>query len=240
MKKLVILLTLIIISSPLSSCKGGEKGANLYNELRLHMVDRQIKSRGIVDKSVLTAMGTVPREKFVPTDIRKMAYADRPLPIGRGQTISQPYIVALMTELVRPDKTKKVLEIGAGSGYAAAILSEVAGEVYTVEIDPDLAKSAGKLLKELGYNNVHVKEGDGFYGWPEKAPFDAILITCSAEKVPEKLFEQLKEGGRMVLPLGEELSVQTLVVIRKEDGKIKQEPVIPVRFVPMTGKVKEQ
>lgn len=202
-----------------------------YAAQRENMVARQIEDRGISDSGVLGAMRVVKRHEFVPESLRGSAYADHPLPIGEGQTISQPYIVALMTEGIRPKPHMKVLEIGTGSGYQAAILAELCKSVYTIEIVEVLGKRAGKLLAGL-YKNVHVRIGDGYQGWPEEAPFDAILVTCAPTQVPRPLADQLKEGGRMVIPVGESW-VQELVVLTKRKGRLDQHAIIPVRFVPM-------
>jgi protein-L-isoaspartate(D-aspartate) O-methyltransferase len=203
---------------------------------RLEMVESQIAARGVREPAVLDAMRTVPRHRFVPPAESRLAYTDGPLPIGHEQTISQPYIVALMTELIRPSRAVKVLEVGTGSGYQAAVLAECVGEVYTIEIVEPLGRQAEKLLADLGYRNVHVRIGDGYDGWPEAAPFDAIMITAAPERIPQPLLDQLKPGGRLVLPLG--AGVQDLVVVTKTDRGIVREVVAPVRFVPMTGKVR--
>jgi protein-L-isoaspartate(D-aspartate) O-methyltransferase len=197
------------------------------------MIERQLRGRGIRDPRVLQAMRSVPREKFVPKELRNSAYDDRPLPIGYGQTISQPFIVAFMTEQLQPAKTQRVLEIGTGSGYQAAVLSNLVAEVYTIEIVRPLAERAAAVLSELGYKNVHVKAGDGYKGWPEHAPFDAIIVTAAPDHVPAPLVEQLKEGGRMVIPVGER-GAQKLYLLEKRDGQVRQTAVIPVRFVPLT------
>lgn len=197
------------------------------------MVQQQIRARGVADKRVLSAMARVPRHEFVPAGQRPYAYEDRPLPIGEDQTISQPYIVALMTELLELDAGDRVLEIGTGSGYQAAILAELTPHVYTIEILPKLAQRAEQTLRRLGYGQVKVKAGDGYLGWPEHAPFDAIIVTCAPERVPEPLREQLKEGGRMVIPVGPQWTGQTLYLLRKQGGDLEQKAVIPVRFVPM-------
>jgi len=202
------------------------------------MVQVQIRARGVHDKQVLQAMEKVPRHLFVPEDLRDQAYEDGPLPIGYGQTISQPYVVAYMTEQLELDGDEKVLEIGTGSGYQAAILAEIAREVYTIEIIPELGKRAEKTLQELGYKNVHVRIGDGYLGWPEEAPFDAIIVTAAPEKIPQPLIDQLKVGGRMIIPVGEEY--QELVLIKKTPKGIQKERKIPVRFVPMRGKAEEE
>jgi len=206
--------------------------AQNYVKLRENMVESQIKRRGISDENVLAAMNKVERHLFVPKEYLKKAYEDSPLPIGEGQTISQPYIVAFMTEILKLDKTKKVLEIGTGSAYQAAVLSEVAGKVFTIELIESLGKKAKTLLKNLDYNNVEVKIGDGYLGWKKHAPFDAIIVTCSPTHIPEKLKEQLAEGGLMIIPVGQRFS-QELILLKKKNGKIKQTDVIAVRFVPM-------
>ncbi|MCS7259023.1 MAG: protein-L-isoaspartate(D-aspartate) O-methyltransferase, partial [candidate division WOR-3 bacterium] len=200
----------------------------------------QIESRGIKNRRVLDAMLKVPRHLFVPKEYIDEAYCDYPLPIGAGQTISQPYIVALMTELASLKGDEKVLEIGTGSGYQAAILSLLAKEVYTIEIIETLAKNAEKRLKELGYHNVFVKIGDGFLGWPEVQPFDAIIITCALSRIPDSLVAQLKENGRIVAPMGNEYGYQILTVFEKKNGKLKKTEYEPVRFVPMRGLIENQ
>ena len=199
---------------------------------RQRMVDQQLKPHGIKDERVLAAMAKVPREEFIPVDARADAYEDGPLPIGYDQTISQPYVVAFMTEQLRPKLSDRVLEIGSGSGYQAAILGELVAEVYTIEIVEPLAKSAEATLQRLGYNNVHIKAGDGYKGWPEEAPFDAIIVTCAPEKVPQPLVDQLKDGGRMVIPVGERFA-QQLYLLEKKNGQLKESATLPVRFVPM-------
>ncbi|MHC4560002.1 MAG: protein-L-isoaspartate(D-aspartate) O-methyltransferase [Planctomycetota bacterium] len=207
---------------------------------RARMVDWQIEGREVKDPNVLTAMRVVPRHAFVRTTEQRYAYSDQPLPIGLGQTISQPYIVAFMTEALKLNRNSKVLEIGTGSGYQAAVCAEIAQQVYTIEIVEELAKTAKKRLKELGYPNVFVRFGDGFFGWPEQAPFDAIIGTAAAGRVPEPLIEQLKSGGRMILPYGSPRGFQYLVLITKDkDGKLLKRNVMPVRFVPMTGEVQK-
>ena len=198
---------------------------------------RVIKTYGLEDEAVLAAMAAVPRHEFVPAAFSLRAYADTPLPIGHGQTISQPYIVAEMTRQLRLKPGAKVLEIGTGSGYQAAVLTHFTAEVYSIEIIKPLAEEAQKRLKRLGYDVVKVRCGDGFYGWPEAAPFDAIIGTCVAGEVPPPLIEQLKKGGRLVIPLGEEVSTQYLMLIEKDaEGKVHRRPLIPVRFVPLLRK----
>jgi protein-L-isoaspartate(D-aspartate) O-methyltransferase len=205
-----------------------------FKKLREKMVSLQIEARGVKDKSVLEVLRKVERHRFVVQELQPFAYEDRPLPIGEGQTISQPYIVALMTELLQLKGKEKVLEIGTGSGYQAAILAELAQEVYTIEILPKLAARAEKLLLELGYKNIKVRQGDGFLGWPEFAPFDGIIVTCAPEEIPQALIEQLAQGGRMVIPVG--AHYQELKLLVKVKGKIEQKGIIPVRFVPMLRK----
>ncbi|MGM0423573.1 MAG: protein-L-isoaspartate(D-aspartate) O-methyltransferase [Thermodesulfobacteriota bacterium] len=210
-----------------------------WQEQRRNMVQEQLEGRDIEDQKVLRAMQEVPRHEFVPRLYQDLSYQDRALPIAEGQTISQPYIVALMTQLTEIQAEDKVLEIGTGSGYQAAVLAELAQEVYSVEIIPELAKQAQEALQELGYENVHVKQGDGFQGWPGKAPFEAILVTCAPPEIPEPLLEQLAPGGRLVIPVGERW--QKLKVLRKsQDGSLQEESVTSVRFVPMTGKGVQQ
>jgi protein-L-isoaspartate(D-aspartate) O-methyltransferase len=203
-------------------------------QLRLRMVEQQIRARGVDDERVLAAMAQVPRHLFVPDGERGQAYEDHPLPIGSRQTISQPYVVALMTSLLALTPRSRVLEIGTGSGYQAAVLSRLAAEVYSVEIVPDLAARALGTLARLGYDNIHVRIADGYRGWSEAAPFDAIVLTAAPAEVPQPLLDQLKPGGRMVLPVGG--VEQDLVLITKgADGSIRRQTVLPVRFVPMTG-----
>jgi protein-L-isoaspartate(D-aspartate) O-methyltransferase len=202
--------------------------------LREAMVENQIIARGVSDPATIQAMRTVERHRFVSPDMARRAYDDNPLPIGYGQTISQPYIVAYMTEAIRPAKGQKVLEIGTGSGYQAAILAEIVDQVYTIEIVEPLALEAQKRLTELGYSNIHVRHGDGYHGWPEEAPFDAIVVTAGAETIPPMLVEQLRDGGRMIIPVGPQEHVQHLLLIEKKDGKLTQHKLFPVRFVPFT------
>lgn len=205
---------------------------------RIRMVDETIKSRGVRDRAVLNAMRSVPRHRFVPAEVASQAYADHPLPIGYDQTISQPYIVAFMAEALMLKPGDRVLEVGTGSGYHAAVIAEIAAEVYTIEIVPQLAERAADTLAALGYDNVHVRHGDGYEGWPEHAPFDAILVTAAPDHVPPALVEQLRVGGRMIIPVGR--YVQELRLIRRTERGVVEEPTIPVRFVPMTGKAQEK
>lgn len=201
------------------------------------MIRNQLVAGGIKDPEVLEAMMEVPRHEFVPASLRPYAYADGPLPIGHGQTISQPFIVAYMTQALALTKQESVLEVGTGSGYQAAILGKLAKEVYSIEIVPPLAESAKGVLSKLGFENVHVRLGDGYLGWPEKAPFDAIIVTCAPDHVPGPLIAQLKEGGRLVIPVGEAGGIQQLVLLRKRNGQISKERMLDVRFVPMTGEM---
>jgi len=225
---LVILLA-FLLAFPVSLSAATERSSE-----RNAMVQEQIVTRGVRDVTTLSAMRSVPRHLFVPAEQRPYAYHDRPLPIGHGQTISQPIMVAYMTELVSPGPGRKVLEIGTGSGYQAAILAAAGAEVFSIEIIPQLAEAAGKRLDELGYDGVAVKSADGFYGWPEQAPFDAIIVTAAAEFVPPPLLEQLAEGGLMVIPVGSPYFVQTLMLVQKRDGKPYSTSLMPVRFVPFT------
>ena len=198
------------------------------------MVKYQIETRNVKHKATLEAMRKVPRHKFVPFDQQIYAYEDRPLAIGNGQTISQPYIVAFMTSVINPEPDDKVLEIGTGSGYQAAVLAEIVNEVYTVEIIPELGNKAQDTFRELGYQNIQTRIGDGYFGWPEEAPFDAIIVTAAPDEIPEPLIDQLKEGGKIVIPVGPRSSVQSLQLLTKKDNKTKVQNLFPVRFVPFT------
>jgi protein-L-isoaspartate(D-aspartate) O-methyltransferase len=205
---------------------------------REEMVKTQLEGRGIKDRAVLDAIRKVPRHRFVPDDLRGRAYDDGPLPIGEGQTISQPYIVAWMTELIEPRKGMRVLEIGTGSGYQAAVLADCVDEVDTIEVVPALGRRAERLLRELGYRNIQTRIGDGYHGWPDRAPFDAILLTAAPPgDVPAPLLEQLKVGGRLVAPIGRQ--EQMLVRITRTETGYRRENLAPVRFVPMTGKAQD-
>lgn len=211
-----------------------------YVNQRAEMVTEQIKQRGVKQSQVLNSLLTVPRHAFVrPRDLRR-AYSDQPLPIGMGQTISQPYIVGYMTEALKLDRKCKVLEIGTGSGYQAAVCAEIAGEVYSVEIIEELAGVAGQRLNTLGYGNVFVKAGDGYFGWEQKGPYDAIIVTCAAGFIPPPLIEQVKAGGKLIAPLGSPFGVQTLVLIIKDkQGRLQSRRLLPVRFVPMVGQIRK-
>jgi len=211
-----------------------------FAKKRQLMVDEQLRARDITDRRVLEAMGRVPRHLFIDPRFRSEAYEDYPLPIEEGQTISQPYIVALMTQCLELRGQEKVLEVGTGSGYQAAVLAELADRIYTIEINGALAKKAAQTLRRLRYDRVEVKSGDGFFGWKEQAPFDAIIITCAASRVPPPLFDQLKEGGRLIVPLGETNEVQILTLVTKVKGQAKTKAVSGVRFVPMTGEDKKR
>ena len=214
-----------------------------FAEERAHMVKTQMvqRSPALRDSEVLEAMRQVPRHLFVPWSLKRLAHEDHPLPIGHGQTISQPYIVALMTEALQLHANSKVLEIGTGSGYQAAVLSELTPQVFTMEIITSLANEARERLQTLGYRTIKVRTGDGYFGWPEEGPFDGIIVTCSAGHIPPSLIAQLGQGGRMVIPVGGVYQVQRLMVVSKDrDGIVRTHELLPVRFVPMTGAIREQ
>jgi len=210
-----------------------------FASLRGQMAQTQLAARDITNQRVLEVMGTVPRHELVPEELRRHAYKDGPLPIGHGQTISQPYIVAFMTQALEPTTNDVVLEIGTGSGYQAAVLAGLVRQVYTIEIVEPLARRAESDLKRLGYTNVNVRAGDGYKGWPEAAPFDAVIVTCAPDHVPQPLVDQLKEGGRLIIPVGPTHD-QSLYLLRKRSGKVQRQAVLPVRFVPMTGRAAER
>ena len=238
MRKLLIFVLLVFIIFLLIVIYEHDKIDEIddYIEKRQSMVLNQLHSRDIIDSKVLQAMLTVPRHQFVDERIKESAYNDYPLSIGEGQTISQPYIVALMTQLLELKGNEKVLEIGTGSGYQAAVLAEIVEEVYTVEIYESLSKKSEKLLMDLGYRNIKFKVGDGYHGWEEYAPYDAIIVTCAPDHVPPSLLQQIKEdGGRIVIPVGGIWMVQTLMKIEKMGGEFKSKGIIGVRFVPMIG-----
>jgi len=203
-----------------------------YATERLAMVREQIQRRGISNPTVLRALRSVPRHEFVPDDQRGLAYRDRPVRIGYGQTISQPFIVAFMTEMLELHHSSRVLEIGTGSGYQAAILATIIDTVFTIEIIPELAGQAGERLARLDYSNVNVRQGDGYHGWPSSAPFDAIIVTAAAQHIPPPLIEQLRDGGRMIIPVGTPFLVQSLMLVEKSGDKVKTRSLMPVRFVP--------
>lgn len=206
-----------------------------YDKMRKSMVDQQIEARGVDHRATLEAMKKVERHLFVPDDWITLAYTDRPLPIGHGQTISQPYIVGYMTSYLRPKKAWKVLEIGTGSGYQAAVLAEIVESVYSIEIIPALGETAKERFANMGYQNVFVRIGDGFYGWEEQAPFDAIVVTAASDIIPPPLIAQLKDGGKMIIPVGSPFMTQYLVLVTKQGEKVKTKNLLPVRFVPFTG-----
>jgi protein-L-isoaspartate(D-aspartate) O-methyltransferase len=224
--KIFILIQLLIMAACV------EHQSDKYEAARKRMVKIQIRDRGIKNQAVLDAMNTVPRHLFVPLEYQNEAYNDYPLPIGYGQTISQPYIVAYMTEVLRPDKKMKALEIGTGSGYQAAVLAELVNEVYTIEIVPELAAESAGRFKEMGYDNITCKYGDGYQGWPEHAPFDIIIVTAAADQIPRPLIDQLAENGRLVIPVGLPAAIQELILITKKNGKPVERRLSYVRFVP--------
>ncbi|MBE0664432.1 MAG: protein-L-isoaspartate(D-aspartate) O-methyltransferase [Candidatus Aminicenantes bacterium] len=225
----VILLSLLLLGLQLAA-----KSEGSYTAAREKMIKEQILERGITDQRLLNALLKVKRHLFVAPPYQRQAYGDFPLPIEAGQTISQPYIVAIMTTVIAPDYKKKVLEIGTGSGYQAAVLAELVREVYTIEIIPTLARSSKELLQGLGYSNIHFRTGNGYLGWPEAAPFDGIIVTCAPDHIPAALIEQLAVGGRMVIPISYSTSVQDLLLVEKlANGKLKKTNLIPVLFVPM-------
>ena len=230
----ILILTVILI---LQTAVHAE---DVYKQRRQLMVEKDIKARGISDAKVLQAMGRVPRHLLVDEYIRDRVYEDYPLPIGEGQTISQPYVVALMTESLKLKPGDKVLEIGTGSGYQAVILAEIVKDVYTIEIRRGLAEKAEKRLNELGYKNIRIKYGDGYFGWEEQAPFDAIIITASANHIPPPLIKQLKEGGRLIIPLGSTVYYQTLTLATKIKGDLDLEQITSVAFVPMVGEIEKR
>lgn len=234
----LILIIMLVKTSPAPKpplAAESTKEPQAFEAVRADMVAKQLKNRDIIDSQVLEVMGEVPRHRFVSGDLARSAYDDNPLPIGYGQTISQPYIVALMTQSLDLDPNDKVLEIGTGSGYQAAVLAEIVDEVYTIEIIKELADSVKERLKDLGYNNVHVRHADGYYGWEEEAPFDAIIVTAATNHIPPPLLQQLKDNAKLVIPLSSILQFQTLTLITKKGDKLDTEFITGVRFVPLTG-----
>jgi protein-L-isoaspartate(D-aspartate) O-methyltransferase len=211
-----------------------------FKAARQRMVEKNLKGRDITDPQVLEILERVPRHLFVEKSLQRQAYADHPLPIGEGQTISQPYIVALMTQILRIKPGEKVLEIGSGSGYQAAVLAELTDQVFSIEIREKLTQAASRVLKELGYTQVRLKSGDGYFGWEEFAPFDAIIVTCAANHIPPPLVKQLKEGGRLILPLGNTAYFQTLTLVTKKAGQTDVQHLSGVAFVPMTGEAQKK
>ena len=234
--KIVFFQLFLFLITFTAACTSGKTSFESKQQI---MIENDLKARGIDDPTVIAAMQKTKRHLFIDKKSRRNAYGDYPLPIGEGQTISQPYIIGLMTQSLQLKNRDRVLEIGTGSGYQAAVLAEIVKDVYSIEIKEKLAKKAADLLNFLGYTNVTVKSGDGYYGWEEYAPFDAIILTCAAEKIPLPLIEQLKEGGKIILPLGRKFQTQNLVLGVKKGGAIKKGGLIPVRFVPMTGKIKD-
>jgi protein-L-isoaspartate(D-aspartate) O-methyltransferase len=239
MKKTRLGLALVLTAAVTPAGLWAQNEDAAYARKRQEMVELQLRSRDITDRNLLRVMSEVPRHLFVDSRLRAEAYEDYPLPIEEGQTISQPYIVALMTQCLELKGGENVLEVGTGSGYQAAVLERMGARVYSIEIHDALAKKAAALLKRLGYGRAEVRSGDGYFGWPEAAPFDAIIITCAPDRIPDPLFNQLREGGRLIVPVGEAGGTQTLTLVRKIQGKPKSEQVSLVRFVPMTGAVKK-
>lgn len=235
---LVSIVCLACFASAIFLSRGQE--LDIYAQKRRQMVAEQLAGRDISDRRVLEVMGRVPRHLFVPPPYRDQAYEDYPLPIEEGQTISQPYIVALMTQSLGLEGGEKVLEIGTGSGYQAAVLAELEARVFSIDINVALAEKAAQTLRGLGYRDIQVKSGDGFFGWPEEAPFDRIIITCSSPRIPPPLVEQLKEGGRLIIPLGEVRPFQVLTLATKTGGKLRTREISGVRFVPMTGEAQKK
>ena len=225
-------LTVAVLAA--SGCQKQSESASKFAAARQRMVEEQLRPRGIKDQKVLMAMAQVPREEFVATSLRGQAYSDQALPIGHNQTISQPFIVAFMTEQLHLHPSDRVLEVGTGSGYQTAVLAELVKDVYSIEIIEPLAKEASARLARLRYRNAHVKAGDGYKGWPDVAPFDAIIVSCAPDKVPQPLTQQLKEEGRMIIPVGSGID-QQLYLLEKKHGELAQTAILPVRFVPMMG-----
>ncbi len=234
LKIFLVVLLLLVAARPMPTYSQDRS----YPIQRRMMVEEQIVSRGVTNSGVVKAMAEVPRHVFVPDRLREQSYVDGPLAIGSGQTISQPYIVALMTSLLELDGTEKILEIGTGSGYQAAVLSRLAREVYTIEIREELGEKAEHTLSDLGYDNIHVRIGDGYQGWPEQAPFDGIMVTAAPGEIPEPLIGQLKVGAKLVIPVGD--FFQDLLVLTKTADGVERREIIPVRFVPMIGEVEKQ
>lgn len=238
--KNTVFTTIVLLLSFVSLNLLSQPDPEAYRAERAEMVNKQLLARGINHQATIDAMKKVPRHLFVPQSQIANAYRDSPLPIGYGQTISQPFIVAYMTEIVEPESGYTVLEIGTGSGYQAAILAEIVDSVFTIEIIPELAKTSGMLFSELGYDNIRVKAADGYYGWKEAGPFDAIVVTAAADHIPPPLIDQLKEGGKMIIPVGTPFFVQQLMLVKKKKGKVTTENLMPVRFVPFTRSENEE
>lgn len=235
--KRAVLAVLLMLAFTLQADDYEQSRRALIEEIEQDVQNtRSYLDKESLDPRVMQALGAVPRHEFVPDTLRKFAYDNRPLPIGHGQTISQPYIVALMTDLIKPEPGQRVLEIGTGSGYQAAILAELTGQVYTIEIIEALGEQARQLINRLGYKNITVRIGDGYYGWEQHAPFDAIVVTAAASHVPPPLIQQLKPGGRMIIPVGSRFMTQQLVLVSKDaDGTVTTQQILPVMFVPLTG-----
>ena len=234
MKKSILVFAFVLFFTSVADADTVSDSAE-FKKARNQLVEKHIKAKGITDANVLAAMQAVTRHSFVPPDLLSVAYADRPLPIGEGQTISQPYVVALMTEILQLAKDHRVLEIGTGSGYQAAVLAQVVNTVYSIEIKEKLYHRASKTLKSLGYNNVKTRHADGYFGWPQAAPFDAVMITAAIDHIPPALLKQLKDGGRLALPLGNPFSYQNLVLVTKQGDDLIVKQITGVLFVPMTG-----
>jgi protein-L-isoaspartate(D-aspartate) O-methyltransferase len=234
MKKTIIACAFVFFFTSVTAADTVSDSPELKQARKL-LVEKHIKAKGISDLNVLAAMQAVPRHNFVPPNLLSVAYADRPLPIGEGQTISQPYVVALMSEILELAKDHRVLEIGTGSGYQAAVLAQVVNTVYSIEIKEKLYRRASKTLKLLGYNNIKTRHGDGYFGWPQAAPFDAVMITAAIDHIPPPLIKQLKDGGRLALPLGNPFSYQNLVLVTKQGDDLIVKQITGVLFVPMTG-----
>ncbi len=231
MKKICLFIAIIIISHLIILFPADN---NTFQKNRINMVNNQIEHRGIDNDEVLSSMKKVPRHEFVPDSLKKYAYQDRPLPIGYGQTISQPFIVALMTQLLKVDNNSKILEVGTGSGYQAAVLSEIANKVYTVEIIDSLYNKSTRLLENLNYVNIKTKNSDGYFGWKKYAPYDGIIVTCASEFIPPPLLKQLKIGGRMIIPVGPPFQIQHLILVKREEKNLYTSQIVTqVRFVPM-------
>jgi len=236
MKKFIFfLIPILLCLVPTLLVAGTLKDFTRFKKARERLVSNYIENKGIEDPNVLAAMRKVQRHSFVPDNLESSAYEDRPLPIGEGQTISQPYVVALMTEILQLNDRHRVLEIGTGSGYQAAVLAQIAGEVYSIEIKQKLYERASKVLESLGYKNVKTLHDDGYFGWPKAGPFDAIMITAAVDHIPPPLIKQLKDGGRLTLPLGNPFSYQNLVLVTKQGGDVSVKQITGVLFVPMTG-----
>ena len=236
MKKFIFfLIPILLCLVPTLLFAGTLKDFAKLKKAREKLVSKYIENKGIKDPNVLAAMRKVQRHSFVPDNLESSAYTDRPLPIGEGQTISQPYVVALMTEILQLTDRHRVLEVGTGSGYQAAVLAQIAGEVYSIEIKQKLYKRSTKTLESLDYKNIKTRHGDGYFGWPQAAPFDAIMITAAVDHIPPPLIKQLKDGGRLTLPLGNPFSYQNLVLVTKQGGDVSVKQITGVLFVPMTG-----